>query len=550
LIHPPAYFNFREKIEDIYWPFFSSGGSEPITPLYENFPIGFLSLKNVLSENGFKVEIINVSSLILMNPEIDLEDYFSRFQPKLIGISLHWMVHVQGALAMSDFFKKVFPSTPVIFGGISSTYYANELITRQSVDMVMRGYDTHLPMLELMRKIKNGSHPHQVENLLWKQNGEVIDNAFEYLPKTASCGINLEYIPKGKGGFLDFKDILSVENYGCAHNCGWCGGSRDAFRRINNVKKGLVTKSIDAIEYELQSLEKKGLDPNKSYNLYSLGAYSESNKRLKEIFETVSKYPVKSLMVDQFHLTKDSLLKEMAAIDTNITINLSPQSHDIEVSKLSGRGTYTMEEMEEWIDKALDIGINSIDIYFFIGMPKQDANSIKETVNYCKELLTKFKGKKINAFICPMMPFLDPGCNYFEEPEKYGYTIYHRTLEEHNKAMENPSIVQRLNYETKWLTRKEIVTCSYEAIIELFTIKKELGLLSYHIVDAMVDKLQTALEMIDIVDTNNEVPDHLKDVISTLNRELFFGEGSHATVVNQAFPIKRKIGSRWFDVTP
>lgn len=553
LIHPPAFFDFRDQIDNIYWPFFSSGGSEPITPLYENIPIGFLSLKNILSEKDFSVEIINMSSLILLNPSINLEDYFKQFEAKLIGISLHWMVHVHGAVKMSNFFKSLYKDTPIVFGGISSTYYADELIQKDTIDMVMRGYDTHSPMLALMNCLTKGRDYDTVENLLWKNDkNKVFDNGFNHLPSSSSCGVNFEYIPKGKRGILDFKDILSVENFGCAHNCGWCGGSRDAFKRINGVKKGLVTKELDAIDYELKSLERAVLDGKKVYNLYSLGAYSESSSRMDKILETVSKYPIKNIMIDQFHLTSDDLLKRMAATDVNITINLSPQSHNLEVSKLSGRGTYDMDEMEDWIIKALALGIYSVDVYFFVGMPKQDIKSVKDTIQYCKKLLIKFKGTNVNAFICPMMPFLDPGSNYFENPDKYGYKVFCKTLDEHLKAMEEPSLIGRLNYETKWLTKEEIVTVSYEAIIELFLVKKEIGMLSSNIVDPMVSKLSIALEMIkkvhDLKDT--DAFDQLRDSIQELNIELFFGNNMKPTVLNQAFPINRKIGRRWFDIIP
>ena len=33
LVHAQAYFDFRNNGE-VYWPFLSSGGSEPITPLF------------------------------------------------------------------------------------------------------------------------------------------------------------------------------------------------------------------------------------------------------------------------------------------------------------------------------------------------------------------------------------------------------------------------------------------------------------------------------------------------------------------------------------
>jgi clorobiocin biosynthesis protein CloN6 len=44
-----------------------------------------------------------------------------------------------------------------------------------------------------------------------------------------------------------------------------------------------------------------------------------------------------------------------------------------------------------------------------------------------------------------MVPFLDPGCRFFEEPEQNGYRIFHRTLEEHRQAMVEPLWHRRLN---------------------------------------------------------------------------------------------------------
>jgi Fe-S oxidoreductase len=545
LVHPPAYFDFRKKLKEMYWPFFSSGGSEPITPLYENYPVGFLSLKDELGKKGFSVEILNLSTLILTNPSIDLVDYFSGIKVKLIGIDLHWMIHVQGSMEVASFLKSINPDIPIIFGGISSTYYCDELIQTPDIDMVMRGYDTHEPMISLMDAMTRKVEPRGVRNLLWKNDKqEVIDNEFDYLPMTNSCGMNLDAIPKGGNGILDFKDILNVENFGCAHNCGWCGGSRDAFKRINKIKTfSLVKRKLDAIDYELKTLASSA---TKSYNLYSLGAYSESDKRFSQILDVVSAYPIKNLMIDQFFLTKDPLLEKMGKIKPNVTINLSPQSHDIRVSKLSGRGTYSMEEMEAWVDKALDMGIHSIDIYFFIGMPEQDTSSVMKTIEYCDHLLEKFIGKKVNAFICPMFPFLDPGCNYFEEPDKYGYKVFFKSLQAHKEAMEKPSLIDRLNYETKWMTRKEIVTVSYEAIMELFKIKVKHKLLPASAANPIVKKLQTALELILKVHESGEVTEELSATVFDLNHELFFGK-KHSEVVNQAFPIKRKIGARWFD---
>ena len=128
---------------------------------------------------------------------------------------------------------------------------------------------------------------------------------------------------------------------------------------------------------------------------------------------------------------------------------LSPESHDPKISAAAGRGTYTMEQMEEWIPRALDAGVKGVMIWFFIGMPYQDRQSVMDTIAYSERLIRKFGGWTALPLICPMVPFLDPGCRFFEEPEQHGYRIFHRTLEEHRQALVEPLWHRRLNYETQ-----------------------------------------------------------------------------------------------------
>jgi radical SAM superfamily enzyme YgiQ (UPF0313 family) len=115
---------------------------------------------------------------------------------KLLGLDLHWMVHVQGSLAVAERVKNVRPDIPVIVGGISSTNYADQLIRYPFIDMVMKGYDTHEPMAELLNAIKQGREPAGVPNLLWKSaEGVVRENRFSHKPSTFGCGIDWSETP-------------------------------------------------------------------------------------------------------------------------------------------------------------------------------------------------------------------------------------------------------------------------------------------------------------------------------------------------------------------
>jgi hypothetical protein len=101
-----------------------------------------------------------------------------------------------------------------------------------------------------------------------------------------------------------------------------------------------------------------------------------------------------------------------------------------------------------------------------------------DTVEYIDQLLRRV-GKKKNLFpyISPLAPFLDPGSKIFESPEKHGYRLFYRTLEEHRRALLQPSWKQMLNYETNWMTRDQIVESTYRSASRLNRVKHDQGLI-------------------------------------------------------------------------
>ena len=135
-----------------------------------------------------------------------------------------------------------------------------------------------------------------------------------------------------------------------------------------------------------------------------------------------------------------------------------------------------MEEMEHWIG-ALEAHVRSVEVYFMIGLPGQTERSVDETVDYCETLLARFPSGRVVPFLCPMLPFLDPGSDIFEDPERWGYSLHHRTLEDHRAALLAPSWRGRLNYETDAMDRSTLVRVSYRAVERLTRIKVERGVL-------------------------------------------------------------------------
>ena len=241
----------------------------------------------------------------------------------------------------------------------------------------------------------------------------------------------------------------------------------------------------------------------------------------------------------------------MVTASPRTIITLSPESSDQRVAMLSGRGVYTMSEMEDWIERAMDLGIFEIDIWFFIGMPEQDERKVMADLAYCRHLLHKFRGRRVMPYMCPMIPFLDPASTFFEHPEAHGYKVFFRTVEEQRVGMTRASLINRINYETRWLSRRDLVHVGYRAVRDLIGIKAEVGMLPGGLASSVSRKIDDALAFIDVVHhadcladpvSRARALDEVGDEIQRRNHEMFF-----SGVSNQAFPINRAIGGRWFD---
>lgn len=542
LLHAPSVYDFRER-DDILFAYLSDSDSVNVTSIYEMYPLGFFAIKQRLREDGFQAEIVNLASLMLMHPQLDVDALLARLEAPVFGIDLHWMSHCHGSIEVAKRVKAIHPETLVIFGGISSTYYADQLIQYPAVDVVVKGYDTLEPVTMLMEAVKRGARDFShIPNLVYKLDGEILTTGFTYKPATHynDATVDWSYYREAKNVSGNSKLIMTLPNTGCAHDCPWCGGSRFATGRIMGIKKTLVTKDNQRVIDELRTMG----DIARTTSIYALQCYSETKSRLHQFLDAVKEMRYKSVYFEQFHLPAQDTLEKMGQ-STEAYIMLSPESHDLVISKLAGRGNYTMAQMEEWIPRALDAGIAGIMVWFFIGMPQQTIDSVLDTVSYSASLLRKFRGKRVLPLICPMVPFLDPGCRFFEEPDKHGYRIFHKTLEEHRQAMVDPIWYKRLNYETAWMSRREIQDVTYEAIARLVTIKGEIGILPSalcRVVLRTIDETKSLLtEMEHALELDGKFPADMREVIRTYNRKML------AYSSDQIMPMPRPFGGRWYD---
>jgi len=513
LLHPPAFYDFRKR-PGVYGPI---SDVVPSTPVFEMYPIGFASLSEYLERHGLKVRIINVAMKMLKDDGFDVERLIQKNKALAFGLDLHWMVHVQGALALAEMIKKYHPHTPVILGGLSATYYHEEILREYPfIDFVMRGDSTEKPLLELLWTLKNGGDFKRIPNLTYRDGGNGIKvNPLSYVPENLNdIAIDYQHImkkvvryadPVGYQPFIDWYTYPVTAVFtcrGCSYHCKTCGGSSTTFRTMANRLKPayrdpkLLAQDIFDVSSHLNApimVIGDIFQPGEEYGFSFL--------------EALKKKRIKNHIAFEFFVPPNRRqLERIAESVINFNIEISPESHDEEVRRAFGR-PYNNEALERMIGDTIELGCKRIDLFFMIGLPKQTYDSVMGTVDYCRSLLVRYQPyRRLYPFISPLAPFLDPGSMVFEHPERYGYRLLYRTVEEHRQALLSPSWKYILNYETEWMDRETIVASTYEAGRRLNRLKAEFGLIDPKTAEAVEKRIGLALQVLKEIDRMMALP--------------------------------------------
>jgi len=235
--------------------------------------------------------------------------------------------------------------------------------------------------------------------------------------------------------------------------------------------------------------------------------------------EAVKRHRIKNeLTVEFFTPPPESFIKKVADCIENFNVEVSPESHDARVRKAFGKH-YENKELERMMATLLDAGCRRIDVFFMVGLPYQDYASVMETVGYCDELLQKFGStRRLLPMIAPLAPFIDPGSSIFEEPEKFGYRLFYKTLKEHRQAMLMPSWKYTLNYETEWMKREDIVRATYDGALRLVDIKEKYQVIGKKNAAMIREHIEKAKVLIGRIDSSGHIDDATKAEIIRFNK--------------------------------
>ncbi len=496
LIHAPSVYDFRDRY------LYATVVSEVVPSLFvfDMIPYGFLTLATYLTERGYRVGIFNLASKMLRDKGFDVDKFLRNLEAEVYGVDLHWLVHAHGALEIARILKKHHPDSKVVLGGLSSTFFRKEIMSSYDfVDAILLGDSTEVPFLKFLEE-----GPSKAPNIIWRDGGKIRENEIAWIPEILDeFVIDHEVLVKNLMRCRDLSlgvpfcsfieapiaGVITVK--GCSFDCVTCGGSKFTYSSFFRRSR-LALKSPQAIADEVERIA----------SLSSMPIFFVGDLRYGDRVEEVSKLLRRlnldnELIFEFFSPPSRRVLEHLRATSHKVYLQISPESPLETVRRAFGR-PYGNEQLEKMVRHVEELGFERLDLYFMMGLPKQTPDQAHLVASYFLRL--RGISSRVDAFVSPLAPFVDPGSRAFVNPELYGYEILFKDLESYRRALTSYHWKYSLNYRTIWMNRQDIVSSSLTAYEELNRAKLKAGLIDEGALELAIRRVQMDREVLRYVE--------------------------------------------------
>lgn len=478
LIHPPSIYDFREKViyEGPIALTVNDSTRQFIIP-----SVGILSIADYLDRNGYKVMVDNLGERMISDKSFDVEKHIENLQSRVFAVELHWCVHSQGAIEVAKLCKKLHPDSMVILGGLTSSVFHDEIIQKyEFIDAVIRG-EAEKPFLALLNTLGNNDNLESIPSLTFRDSkGDVKIN--ELMPPNSSIDefefTRLDLIEPKQAIFP--KKIPSHWSIpvcrGCAHNCVTCGGSRYSYKKYLGRTQPAF-RSPEKIAQDIQKLSDQGIEQVFLFQDPRMGGREYWTKLITTLQNIDIK--LKQLTMEIWGPADEEYVRELSKIRIPLVLTISPESCVESVRRAHGR-KYSNEELFDTIRLCKKYNI-AIAIFSMIALAKDTPETIKKNWEVWEEICRlndKTADRASAMYSFGPMILLDPGSHAFDYPDKYGYRLRFKNLEDYVSGMSLPSWYQWISYETEYLSKNMIIKLINNSIENSISLMGKYGICS------------------------------------------------------------------------
>jgi len=440
IIHTPKFNNYYKPVGQFMW--------------VNYMPLGLLGIADYLNRNSIKCRVLHQGVERMNDKSWQIENHLESVDSSVFALSLHWHYQAYDVIESCWKIRKIRPNTPIVLGGSTASYFHDEIVGNYDcVDAVIRG-DGEIPLLELVRKIKEGERNlSSIPNLTWRNSdGRVVCNGVRYCADEKLLNdlrfANMEllsnyrtYIDYVSLPFIVVKGIPKKLNFkmftarcklfplcvgrGCAFDCTWCGGSFTSQKEHISSRKKVAWRGYDAVIADIKQALAYGyqamytvFDSTPNDQSYFVGLFRRIRnegltQRLGWMHEATG--VTTREFVDEFAKTFSPDFRVIA---------LSPETGNEEVRKRNKGHFCSNLEYLEMLDYITSKKIN-VEVFFTYGIPGENEELLEDTYRMRNEIVKRYGRRNC---LRALSIELEPGAPWHIDPEKYGIVTSRRTF--------------------------------------------------------------------------------------------------------------------------
>ncbi|MBT6047766.1 MAG: B12-binding domain-containing radical SAM protein [Candidatus Scalindua sp.] len=329
----------------------------------KSIPLGLGYVAAYLLEKNYTVKIIDEEVGRLDKEKIRA---LTDNENQLFGIS-SMTPTISRAYELADLIKSVFPKSTVVFGGIHPTVMPEEVLSRESVDLVVSG-EAEPIIEEIVVSHHSGKGFKDILSCSYNDNGKIIHN-----PRAPLIDINnLPDVPYSLFDSTVYDMGFVISSRGCPYNCVFCSQ-----RAINGNQYRY--RSCDKVVNEIKNLIKHYAPSN---IVFFDDIFTINKKRIHELCDLMVENDLhrkaEYTMVTRADCLDDDILQRLRSTNfTGLAIGVETASE--EIMRMIDKKE-TVKDMIDGIELAHKYNFDVDTVYIF-GLPGETRQDRVDTLN-------------------------------------------------------------------------------------------------------------------------------------------------------------------------